>query len=71
MPGREPDKVLPSGVPRILLSESDFHDPDRRDGGGLNVQRDFIEHRADLVGPDEKGEEVQDKSLRPGRRSGD
>lgn len=31
---REPDRILPPGVPRLLLSESDFHDPDRRDGGG-------------------------------------
>ena len=30
---REPDKIIPPGVPRMLLSESDFHDPDRRDGG--------------------------------------
>ncbi len=30
---REPDKFLPPGVPRILLSESDFHDPNRQDGG--------------------------------------
>lgn len=30
---RDPTKFLPPGVPRILLSESDFHDPDRRDGG--------------------------------------
>eukprot|EP00884_Botryococcus_braunii_P015920 jgi/Botrbrau1/3010/Bobra.0070s0008.1 len=31
---RDPDSVLPPGVPRILLSESDFHNPMRRDGGG-------------------------------------
>ncbi|CAL5220174.1 g2142 [Coccomyxa viridis] len=31
---RQPDAFLPPGVPRMLLSESDFHDPDRRDGGG-------------------------------------
>lgn len=30
---RNPDEVLPVGVPRLLLSESDFHDPDRNDGG--------------------------------------
>jgi len=30
---RDPDTILPPGVPRMLLSESDFHDPDRRDGG--------------------------------------
>lgn len=30
---REPDRIIPPGVPRMLLSESDFHDPDRRDGG--------------------------------------
>ena len=35
MPCREPDKFLPLGVPRILLSESDFHDPDRQDGGTI------------------------------------
>lgn len=34
---RNPDSVLPPGVPRILLSESDFHDPNRRDGGGSLV----------------------------------
>ena len=30
---REPEKILPPGIPRILLSESDFHNPDRQDGG--------------------------------------
>ena len=30
---RKPEEVLPIGVPRLLLSESDFHDPDRNDGG--------------------------------------
>ena len=30
---REPDQYIPAGVPRILLSESDFHNQDRRDGG--------------------------------------
>ncbi|CAL8470763.1 g10305 [Coccomyxa elongata] len=34
---RDPTRFLPPGVPRILLSESDFHDPDRRDGGGSLV----------------------------------
>jgi len=30
---REPEKWIPPGVPRILLSESDFHNPERRDDG--------------------------------------
>ncbi len=30
---REPDQWIPPGVPRILLSESDFHNPERRDDG--------------------------------------
>ena len=30
---REPDQWIPAGVPRILLSESDFHNPERRDDG--------------------------------------
>jgi len=30
-------RVLPAGVPRLLLSESDFTDPERRDGGGSLV----------------------------------
>lgn len=34
---REPDRFIPPGIPRILLSESDFHDPDRRDGGRCTV----------------------------------
>ncbi len=30
---REPEQWIPPGVPRILLSESDFHNPERRDDG--------------------------------------
>lgn len=30
-------RVVPAGVPRLLLSESDFTDPERRDGGGSLV----------------------------------
>ena len=30
-------RVIPAGVPRLLLSESDFTDPERRDGGGSLV----------------------------------
>lgn len=30
---REPEQWIPYGVPRILLSESDFHNPERRDDG--------------------------------------
>ena len=30
---REPETWIPPGVPRILLSESDFHNPERRDDG--------------------------------------
>lgn len=30
-------EVIPEGVPRLLLSESDFTDPERRDGGGSLV----------------------------------
>ena len=29
--------MIPAGVPRLLLSESDFTDPERRDGGGSLV----------------------------------
>ena len=32
---REPENWIPPGVPRILLSESDFHNPERRDDGKL------------------------------------
>jgi hypothetical protein len=46
---RDPDHMgLPAGVPRALISESDFSDPDRNDSGGVMVvqnipkQYDFI-----------------------------
>ena len=32
---REPETWIPAGVPRIMLSQSDFHDPERRDSGEL------------------------------------
>jgi len=39
---REPDAVLPKGVPRLLLSESDFHDPDRNDSGTSRSQTNAL-----------------------------
>ena len=52
---RNPDEVLPVGVPRLLLSESDFHDPDRNDGGEWwQVQPVYALRQ----GPDAKGRAV-------------
>jgi hypothetical protein len=49
--------VLPAHVPRMLLSESDFTDPDRRDGGGSLVPwgRDAVPKKYDLAYSDQGG----------------
>jgi len=45
---RNPDAFLPPGIPRALISESDFTNPMRKDGGGVLIpqgyekQYDFI-----------------------------
>ena len=41
LPCREPEQWIPPGVPRILLSESDFHNPERRDDGKLISRKTY------------------------------
>jgi hypothetical protein len=45
---REPDKILPAGVPRAMISESDFVMYDRDDGGGRLIPRG-LEKKYDFI----------------------
>ncbi|DBB15087.1 TPA: hypothetical protein ACH3X3_004097 [Trebouxia sp. C0006] len=52
---REPDQWIPPGVPRVLLSESDFHNPERRDDGG-SLQPWGLEKLYDVAYSNQGGE---------------
>jgi len=45
---RDPDNYLPKGVPRILMSESDFYDCNRKDAGGV-LQPQNLEKKYDFI----------------------